>query len=385
FVEAALGTRLTRDAATSQDTTLAELRLRLETEWNTERSRWVAKGEGLYDDVTETWEFQLRELATTLTPTESLDLRIGRQVLTWGTGDLVFLNDLFAKDFESFFSGRRDDYLKAPENAVRLLRYGRHVDLDIVWAPIFQPDVYLDGERFSFFSPQAGAIVAPQPALLARRPPRTLDNGELSIRLSREKAGVETAVYLHRGFFQQPLALDSDGTPTFAPLRALGASVRRSAWGGLVSGEFVYYDSIDDRRGTKPEIPNGQVRGLLGFERELARSLNAGFQYYVEWTLDHDDLLAASLEPSFEPDEVRHLLTHRLTYRMWQDRLQLSAFLFFSPSDRDGYLRCEAAYRIDDRWNVALGFGLFSGRDDHTFFGQLDHNDNLFMRARYSF
>ena len=385
FVEAALGRRLTGDPAIGRDTTVGELRLRLETEWSTKRSRWIAKGDGLFDQALQEWDLQPRELSVSLSPTPSLDLRLGRQLLTWGTGDLVFLNDLFAKDFESFFAGRQDDYLKAPENAVRLLGYGRRFDVDFVWVPVFQPDLFLDGERFSFFSPQAGAIVAPSPPLSARRPTKTLGNGDFALRLSRENNGVETAIYLHRGFFQQPQAIDFDGKPTFAPLQAVGASLRRAAWGGLVSGEFSYYDSVDDRRGANPNIPNSQLRLLFGFERELARSLTGGFQYYVEQTFDYDELLAASPAPAFEVDELRHLLTHRLTYLTWQNRLQISGFLFYSPSDQDSYLRGELAYRVDDHWNVAVGFGLFSGSDDYTFFGQLENNDNLFARARFSF
>ena len=54
---------------------------------------------------------------------ENTDVSIGRQVQTWGTGDLLFLNDLFPKDFQSFFSGRDDEYLKAPGNAIRITHF----------------------------------------------------------------------------------------------------------------------------------------------------------------------------------------------------------------------------------------------------------------------
>ena len=53
----------------------------------------------------------------------NLDVKLGRQVLTWGTGDLLFLNDLFPKDWVSFFAGRDDEYLKAPSNTLRATQY----------------------------------------------------------------------------------------------------------------------------------------------------------------------------------------------------------------------------------------------------------------------
>ena len=56
---------------------------------------------------------------------------------TWGTGDLVFLNDLFPKDFVSFFAGRDDEYLKAPGDALRITHYSKAVNIDFVWTPVF--------------------------------------------------------------------------------------------------------------------------------------------------------------------------------------------------------------------------------------------------------
>jgi len=62
----------------------------------------------------------LREASMSLRPTDDLDVRLGRQILTWGTGDLVFINDLFPKDWNAFILGRDEDYLKAPSDAFRL-------------------------------------------------------------------------------------------------------------------------------------------------------------------------------------------------------------------------------------------------------------------------
>ena len=61
----------------------------------------------------------LRQLRFTFRPGGSVDLRVGRQILTWGTGDLLFINDLFPKDWVSFFSGREEQYLKNPVDAAR--------------------------------------------------------------------------------------------------------------------------------------------------------------------------------------------------------------------------------------------------------------------------
>ncbi len=64
--------------------------------------------------------FDLREASLVFSPSADTDVKVGRQILTWGTGDLVFINDLFPKDWVSFFIGRDVEYLKAPSDALKV-------------------------------------------------------------------------------------------------------------------------------------------------------------------------------------------------------------------------------------------------------------------------
>ena len=71
------------------------------------------KGDAYGDGVEEKGVFDLREANLFARPSDTMDVKLGRQVLTWGTGDLIFINDLFPKDWRSYFSGRDQEYLKA--------------------------------------------------------------------------------------------------------------------------------------------------------------------------------------------------------------------------------------------------------------------------------
>ncbi len=385
FVEAGLGNRLDSGSPVGDDTTLEELRLRVESQWQLGAALISLKADGAYDGVEDDWTGDVRDLTAAFSPGDSVDVRVGRQVQTWGTGDLVFLNDLFPKDFVSFFAGRDDEYLKAPGNSLRLTRFSKAVNLDFVWTPVFEPDEYLTGERFAFFSPIAGGIVAPDPPLSAEEPDESFENGEFALRLFRTVEGKEYALYAYRGFFKQPNALTDDLQPTFAPLTSLGASLRQPLGKGLFNAEVSYYASRDDRSGTDPLVPNDQLRFLLGYEWEAKPNFTVGLQYYLESTLDHGKLIANSPAPEFEPDQHRHLLTNRLTYRAGRDKHTWSLFTFYSPSDSDFYLRPAYTYRHSDEWSVTAGANLFGGDDEHTFFGQLDDASNAYIRVRYSY
>jgi hypothetical protein len=306
-------------------------------------------------------------------------------VLTWGTGDLVFLNDLFPKSWVSFFSGRDDEYLKAPSDAVRATWYHAAINLDVVYSPRFEPDDYLTGERFAFFSPLAGAIVAPDPPLAAITPRGTTHNGELALRLFRTIGSTEYAAYAYRGFFKRPLGANSELAPIFPRLNVIGGSLRRPLGRGLFNAEFALHDAVADADGSDPRLPNSQVRLLAGYEFEARARLTVGFQYYQERTLDYSALLAASPTPAFEPDRVRHLVTNRLTWRSARDSLTLSLFTFYSPSDSDYYIRPGASLRKSDQLTFSAGANLFGGDQLHTFFGQLEDNTNAWIRVRFNY
>jgi len=385
FIDGALGSRWDTDPQTGSKGTLREVRVRVETDWANDVLAIGFKGDAFYDDIIEEFDIEIRDLTLAFSPGKNLDVKLGRQVLTWGTGDLLFLNDLFPKDWVSFFAGRDIEYLKAPSNSARFNLYTSAVNVDFVWTPIFEPDNYLDGERFSFFSPLAGGKVAPDPPFSADEPKKDFKNGEFALRLFRTIKGTEYALYGYRGFFKQPLGLNDQLVPDFPPMTSLGASLRRSQWTGLFNTEVSYYFSRDDRSGTDPLVPNDQFRLLLGFEREAVSNFNVGVQYFLEWTQDHDELIDNSSMPEFEPDEYRHLFTTRLTYRAMMDKLIWSLFVFYSPSDKDYYLRPKLTYRRSDQWTFDAGLSLFGGDEEHTFFGQLDDNSNAYVRVRYNY
>jgi len=383
FVEAGLGTRFQSDPLIASRNTLEELRWRVESEWNPGKLTLVLKADAGYDGISGSFETDIRDLSTAFTIGQSVDVKLGRQVQTWGTGDLVFLNDLFPKDWVSFFAGRQDEYLKAPGNSIRLTRFSSALNIDFVWTPKFEPDNYLTGERFSFFSPFEGGNVAPEPPLSAIEPGNSFLNSEFALRLFRNVKGREYAFYAYRGFFKTPTALTASLQPTFAPMTSLGASLRQPLGRGLFNAEASWYISNDDRDGNNPLIPNSQVRLLAGYEWEAKPNFTVGLQYYLEATLDYQALIENSAFPEFEPDEYRHLLTNRLTYRRGRDKHIWSLFTFFSPSDKDVFLRPVYNYRHNDQWSVTGGANIFGGDESHTFFSQLEDASNVYLRLRF--
>jgi len=387
FLEGAAGARLTDSPTQPKDATLGEGRLQVElSQEGPADSRLFFKADLVGDGVEERGDADLREFYLDVSPAQVLDIRAGRQILTWGTGDLVFINDLFPKDFVSFFIGRSLEYLKVGSDAVKLSLYPGPFSLDLVAVPHFTPSEIPKGERLSFFNPFTNRIAVPGESLSMRKPAATPENTELALRLYRTFGSYEGALYGFRGFFKEPVGMDPAGGTLFYPgLSVYGTSVQGPLLGGVAGFEFGYYDSREDRPGRNPLIENPSLRYLVGYERELRTDFTVRAQYYLEQMLEYG-AYKASLPPGApEKKEVRHLLFLRLTRLLRYQTVELSFVGFYGPSDEDGMVNPQASCKITDRMSVALGANVFFGNEESTQFGQLEKDDNLYLRLRTNY
>lgn len=394
FVESRTGMRI-HDQDFEKRASIGEARLQLQAEkfWDDVNIRVTS--DFVTDPVADRWAvdldsgdgfIDLREAFVSWRSTDFMDIKAGRQILTWGTGDLVFLNDLFPKDFDSFFIGRDEEYLKAPSDALKTSFFSDIVNLDVVYTPNFDPDRFADGARVSTFNPFTGGQTSRNNVLRVDPRGDWFTEDEWAARLYKNFGAYETALYGYDGYWKNPQGLDViGGRATFPRLSVYGASVRGPLASGIGNLEMAYYDSRDDDGGDDPFIPNNQFRFLVGYEQELMPAFTGGFQYNLERTLDYYDLKRSAPSGSPVPDENRHVITVRLTKLMMNQNLTLSLFNFWSPSDSDGYARPKVNYKIDDQWTAEAGGNIFYGESRNTFFGQLKDNTNVYVSLRYSF
>lgn len=387
FWETRGGLRLQDDPAQSSDAILGETRFQLKLKQQWSRAGLDVTGDAIFDGVLEEADFDLRQFRLTWSPGGTVDIRMGRQVLTWGTGDLLFINDLFPKDWQSFLGGRDVEYLKAPADAIKIGWYPKFANFELVYTPQFTPDRYITGERVSFWNPMLGRHAGRDNEVRANPPSTWFENDEFAWRIYRSVGRTELAVYGYAGYWKSPggQRLWPYVGATFPKLNVYGASLRTTLGKGVVNAELGYYDSRQDRKGGNAFVNNSEFRLLLGYERELGKNFTGGFQYYLEHMMDHSEYrrtLPFFVEPR---DQNRHLLTMRLTKLLMNQNLTLSLFTYWSPSDQDAFMRPAATYKVNDHWTVQTGANVFLGNDDHTFFGQFENNSSVYAGARYSF
>jgi hypothetical protein len=389
FWETRVGPRVVDDPDQGKSFSLGETRLQLESDPYWRGLQFGLKADFVQDFVVSESRVELREANVAFSPVGFLDVKAGRQILTWGTGDLLFLNDLFPKDFVSFFAGRDVEYLKAPSDAVKLSFFSDLANLDVVYTPLFDSDTFVTGERLSYFNPLVGGRTGEKVRLRTEDRSSYFRDDEVALRLYRSVGSYELAAYGYRGFWKQPLGVNpASGKFTFPRLGAYGASVRGPVARGIGNAEFSFYDSHDDRSGKDPFVPNSQWRFLLGYSQDLPRiapDFTVGVQYYLERMEDYGAYkrnLPAGLPRA---EENRHLVTLRLTKLLMNQDLRLDLFTFVGLSDDEVYLRPTFSYDITDRWRLDGGANLFVGDQASTQFAQLERDTNVYLGLRYSF
>lgn len=255
----------------------------------------------------------------------------------------------------------------------------------MVATPFFTADVLPSPQRFFLYNPFA--IVEQRETTPATR----AGNTEVGLRLYRRMTGFDVSLYGYRGFWRMPGA-DMDpynSTPRitrFYPrLVTWGASAQRNLLNGVVSLEAGRYNSLDDRGGAAPGVPNSQWRILTAYQRQLARELTATFQGYAE-IMEGYDSYRRFLPSGFRPeDRVRGVFSARLTQFLGYQNWRLSAFVACSPTDNDCFVQPEVSHRFTDRLSATVGVNVFTGKHETTFFGQMAKNDNVYLTVRFDF
>ena len=127
---------------------------------------------------------------------------------------------------------------------------------------------------------------------------------------------------------------------------------------------------------------------MIGYEQdlpEIAPDFTVGLQYYVEQMLNYGSYRRTLFPNNKADEEYRHLLTFRITKLYWNQNLTCSLFTYFSPSDKDVYMRPNINYKVNDNMALEIGGNIFWGDYSHTFFSQFQNNTNMYVGLRYSF
>ena len=347
----------------------------------------VVKGDLFHDVVAGQFGVDLREgyIDLRLGP---LDLRAGRQILTWGVGDLLFISDVFPKDWVDYFTGKPMEFLKLGVDGLRAKLSWASVDAEIIAMPAFEGDRLPTGDRFSVVDPLGNIVERSE-----ERPQSTYQNTEVAGRLHVQVSGWDISAYGYKGFWRAPaLLLDNLMQPTsltqiYPELNMLALSVQGGFAGNVFGAELGYYDSAQDRRGDNPLINNTEFRALLNTQLSFWPDSTLGLQYFAV-LMDDYGAYEATLPSGFpKVSRLRSTITLRVEQQLLDQDLRISFFALYGINDEEGFLRPMISYNLSDKLEFSGGATLFIAARDasNAFVGALRNSDNLFVLLRHFF
>jgi len=109
-------------------------RLELSSKSQTRNVSFTTKTDLFHDSISDNADIDIREAYLDY-GAERYDVRVGRQIITWGVSDLIFINDIFPKDYVAFFSGKPLEYLKIGSDAAKFSIYSDFASADLIVMP----------------------------------------------------------------------------------------------------------------------------------------------------------------------------------------------------------------------------------------------------------
>ncbi|MBI2842277.1 MAG: hypothetical protein HYX78_02645 [Armatimonadetes bacterium] len=346
---------------------------------------WHSKTDAIWDPDNRFSRVDIREAYLT-NRSSRLDLTLGKEIITWGVGDLIFLTDIFPKDWVAFITGAPIEYLKKGSIAAKADYYVRGTTIEGIWIPVFEGDTLPAGNKLAFFSPFQEVLMGrdfKSRPINTVDPPTTFGNSQVGLRVSRMIQDYDASLYLYSGWDPRPSPNFASSSLEHHRLKMPGLSFQGPFRGSLVSGEFAYYRT-EDTSGTNPAIPNPSLRWLLGLERTLTGNRVVSFQFYQELMTDYG-AYTASLPPGF-PRQPRldTVLTARYRDTLRRETVKRTVFALYGPSQRDYFINAEWRQDLSDTVWYALGVNLFGGRA-WTTYGQFRRDSNLYVTVRRGF
>lgn len=314
-------------------------------------------------------EIELRELFFEGSPTTSTDLRLGRQIVTWGKSDNLRVVDVI-NPLDQRSPGMVDiEDLRLPLTMTRF--------------DYFQGDWHLQTllihEQRGDKLPIAGGEYLPNAISLPEDgPANTLENTELGLALNGRFSGWDLSLYAASVYSDQPNF--NGGRLERARLGMLGAAVNVALGNWLYKGELAWLDGLEFAN-TGGE--SGRIDLLQGVEYSGIAETSISFEVVLRHLTNYSPALA-NVPDSVGEDEVQWVV--RMSRDFMNDQLQLTALI--SRLDWDGsdggFNRVSLDYEIDSSWAISGGMIRYSS-GDKPFYQGLDANNRLFAEGRYNF
>ncbi len=346
----------------------------------------------------EPWTLELREAYIELFSFlfDDLDLKIGKQRISWGTADIMNPTDnLNPEDLEDPLNFRE----KLGVNSLKLTYYPGDFTITAVVIPVFVPAVFPAGffeiqDPSQFQLPQGLSIGNMTDEI--NLPSERIRNSIGAVKIARNILGFDMSVSYYKGRYDIPILNRIDLSPVNATKVDVGVSLKYPKM------QVVGFDLA----GAIGDVGIWAEFGLFIPEKIELETYFSGELYQKETVLDKPYLkYVIGIDYTFKGgfyvniQYIRGFFTERGKYNLGDylfgkienkflnDKLKISVGGAIDLTDIDnlGFMpSMELSYMPTDNTEIIIGAIILEGKEGTTF-GQFRNLDMAYMRFKYSF
>ncbi len=342
------------------------------------------KGRDQYtDEVLEGHEQQVefREVWVRGSPLDSLDLKIGRQIMVWGKSDFIRVVDIL-NPVDNREPGLVDlEDLRLPISMSRIDYY--FGDWGLTALAIHEVRFNKNPAIGSDFNP--GTEIPPEVI-----PDHGGKNTEFGLALNGALSGWDISFYWAEYFEDEAHAEFSTAESNSGSIQLVhskltmaGAAVNFAIGNWLLRGETARFDGL--KYFSLPDRTYSRYDFLLGLEYSGIQNSTITIETADRHLIDFDKTLEEAPISESE-DIIQFVVSYRRTF--FREKMKIVALdnRFGKALDEGGVQRISVAYDFYDSLTVTGGFLIFqSGSNENPVFESIQDNDRLFASARYSF
>ncbi len=317
---------------------------------------------------------------------DSWDLRLGEQIIIWGRADGVQITDMISPPDYTESISRDLDEIRMPVSAARLRLLGEHLDMVLLWIPIFKAAVQPEGDN-----PWAVMPVFPKhigvSSASADEPSNSLADSELAFKVSSYLSGLDLAAsifYTWDDFPAMHRTVRSTGDKTtveFAPkhhrLTIFGLEGARPWSDYVFRVEAAYYRGRYYAPASLFDQPDKKdvVKWLGGIDWRPGNDWTVTAQLIGDHLLGDAALLARKSH--------QYISTLNISKKLLDQTLTLANMVYWQLDAGEVFDRFKITYDLSDTVALFAGVDIFAGDDGA--FGRYEENTQVWVKVKYSF
>ncbi|MCT4638534.1 MAG: hypothetical protein N4A72_12605 [Bacteroidales bacterium] len=324
-------------------------------------------------------KFELREAFYQYT-TGAWDVKLGRQIITWGVADAMRITDIISPmDYTEFLARDYDD-IRIPVNAFKIKYLKTDYNIELIFIPVSEFFIVPTDNTNPW-----SVIKFSNISIDDTKPEKRIKNSEIGGRFSFYLSGIDFSVSALHTWNKMPVfrssKIPNNDTifmhATYKRLNMVGFDLSATLGQFVLRGEAAGYfgEILESKIPGNAPISSDNINVMFGLDWYPGNDLNVSAQLSHKYITDYSNNMKSYRNTS--------LSTFNITKKLFRNTLSLASFAHIDITNGGLFNRLSADYSLSDQIHLIIGYDHFEG--DSGMFGMYKNNSEIWVKGKFSF